>query len=187
MARYIAAACTFALIYWVVNGAAVCKGEITLPINTSRVHIGDEPDLGPTRFPDWGPFVGTTWETSFTLPLNPTNTTLHVESFDVEAPPDFQDRVLLNGTYVGDLAYAGPPNWYSAANAMPVLATLLHAGENTLRIESGYAQGIYDHPTYDDFGVGQITLSYTPEPTGLSVVSLAFAHLTVLRVRRPTR
>jgi len=147
-----------------VAGLSFCEGAILLPLNTERVHIGDEPDLGATRFVDWGAFIGTTWEIQFSLPVDPVDAVLFVESFDTEAPPDFEDKLVLNGTFIDNLSYAGPPSWYTSAQTILVPATILHVGLNTLRIESGYGQGIYDSPTYDDFGVGQINLSYSEGP-----------------------
>src|SRR4051812_17974713 len=73
--------------------------DTVLALQSTRVHIGDEPALNATRFPDWGPFVGTSWEISFFLAAQPTNSTLYIESFDVEAPPDFLDKVSVNGSF----------------------------------------------------------------------------------------
>ena len=183
-AIFSAVAVVFTLPALVHGGVILAdSAQENVVINNNRIHVGDEPDLGSTRFVGWGPFVGTSWEVSFSLPADTNDATLNVESFDVEAPPDFQDRVLLNGVFVGNLAYAGPPNWYSGAAAMAVPPNTLHAGLNTLRIESGYGQGIYDTPTYDDFGVGQISLAYIPEPSVMFVIPFVISS-TIVRRRR---
>jgi len=151
--------CIVALLLLITN---TVNAEIT--INTERVHIGDQPEL-TERFADWGTFQGTTWQKTFNIDTTITTGELLVEAFDIEAPPDFLNSVSINGTLLGYLPYVGPPDWYSSSATLSVPQSVLHLGINTLEIASGYGQGIYNEPTYDDFGVGTVTLTYVPEPT----------------------
>lgn len=161
----------FAICFVVFLTSGALADFVLLTVNTERVHIGDQPEL-TASFADWGTFVGTTWQKNFNIATNATTGLLRVEAFDVEAPPDFLNSVAINGILLGYLPYVGPPSWYSSSAELSVPIGILHSGINTLEITSGYGQGIYNNPTYDDFGVGIVTLSYIPEPTTLLLVGL---------------
>ena len=68
-AIFSAVAVVFTLPALVHGGVILAdSAQENVVINNNRIHVGDEPDLGSTRFVGWGPFVGTSWEVSFSLP-----------------------------------------------------------------------------------------------------------------------
>ena len=133
------------------------------------VHLGDQ------NLPEHDPYggrlpSGTDWQTTFTLPSNPTFATLNFGY----GGTSYANPILINGSFLANLPIRPgfPPLWTS----MDVPLNMLNAGTNTIRIYPGKSGS-----NWDDISFGEITMT-TPEPATLSL--LALGGLLALRRRR---
>jgi len=133
------------------------------------VHLGDQ------TLSEHAPYggaaaTGTNWQTTFTLPPNPTFATLNLGY----CGSDYNNPILINNNFLANLPiHSGFPPDYSSLN---VPLAMLNAGTNTIRIYPGKVGS-----NWDDISFGQITMT-TPEPATLSL--LALGGLLALRRRR---
>ncbi|MDP6544973.1 MAG: PEP-CTERM sorting domain-containing protein [Phycisphaerae bacterium] len=133
------------------------------------VHLGDQ------TLSEHAPYggaaaTGVNWQTTFTLPQNPTFATLNLGY----CGSDYNNPILINGSFLAYLPIH--PGFPPDNGSLNVPLAMLNAGTNTIRIYPELRGN-----NYDDISFGQITMT-TPEPATLSL--LALGGLVALRRRR---
>lgn len=148
--------------------AAPIVGEET-DILPGWVHLGDQ------TLTEHAPYggaaaTGTNWQTTFTLPPNPTFATLNFGY----GGSSYDNPILINSNFLAYLPIL--PGFPPDSSSINVPLGMLNAGTNTIRIYPGKSGS-----NWDDISFGEITMT-TPEPATLSL--LALGGLLALRRRR---